>query len=234
MMNEHERIQDRLHDFVDDSLPAGEQAALLDHVDACDECRAELESLLALREETRALPREIAPRRDLWPEIQARLHPRAPAESGETKVIEVDFRAPTLRPAWHRWARTAAAAVVLVALSSSITAYLVGGRGETSYVRVPVPTGQPTALAAFQPMEQEYIGTLEALQGELAAKRSQLAPQTVATIEENLRIIDKAIRETRAALEADPGNADLPLLLSDVYRKKVELLESALQIPVKT
>jgi hypothetical protein len=230
MMNEHERIQDRLHDFVDDTLPPVEHASVLDHVDGCDECRAELESLLALREEARSLPREIAPRRDLWPEIQARLQPRAPAG----KVIEVDFRAAARRPAWHRWARMAAAAVVLVALSSSITAYLLGGRGGTTFVRVPVPMGQPTALAAFHPTEQEYIGTLEALQGELTARRGELAPQTVATIEENLRIIDRAIRETRAALEADPGNADLPLLLSDVYRKKVELLESALQLPAKT
>lgn len=237
-MTKHEEIQSRLNDFVDGELPPAERSEVRDHLDGCELCRGELEGLVALLADARALPREVAPPRDLWDGIAARLQDRSPAarpEAASTPVIAVDFR-PASRPAWRRWAPMAAAAMVLVALSSGLTAYLVRARAETqvAVVPVPVPTAVDTrpvsALAAFRPTEQEFIGTVETLQAQLEAGRPRLAPQTVATIEENLRIIDQAIAEARAALERDPANVDLPHMLSGVYRKKVELLQSAVQL----
>jgi anti-sigma factor RsiW len=242
-MTDHTEFLDRFDDFLKGELPPAERLAVAEHLKGCDPCRAELEGVVALRAHVRALPREIAPPRDLWPEIAARLRERgeAPAaEPADETVIAVDFRSRSRRPAWRRWAPLAAAAMVLVVLSSGITAMLMRARGEArvAVVQVPVPAGdaaRPTsALAAFRPTEREYLGALETLEGELAARRDQLSPQTIATIEENLRIIDQAIAETRAALESDPGNAELPLLLSGVYRKKVELLQSAIQIPARS
>lgn len=241
-MMQHTEIQSRLNDFVDGELPPAERGAVLDHLEECEACRAELEGLVALLAEARALPREIAPPRDLWAGIEARLQDRSrpPArETADVPVIEVDFRA-ARRPAWRRWAPMAAAARVLVALSSGITAYLVQARATAPVAVVPVPVPAATdaratsALAAFRPTEREYLGTVEALAAELEARRGELAPQTVATIEENLRIIDQAIDEARAALERDPANVDLPLMLSGVYRKKVELLQSALQLQARS
>lgn len=239
-MTEHKDIEDRLDDFMDGALPPAERAAVEEHLQGCEACRAELDGVVTLRAQARVLPREIAPPRDLWPGIAARLRERAPAEEPSDEGVVVDFRARSRQPAWRRWAPLAAAAMVLVVLSSGITAMLMRAGGETpvAVVQVPVPTAdaaRPTsALAAFRPTEREYLGALETLEGELAARRDQLSPQTIATIEENLRIIDQAIAETRDALESDPGNAELPLLLSGVYRKKVELLQSAIQIPARS
>lgn len=242
-MMRHTEMQSRLDDLVDGVLPPAEYSAVMEHVDACAECRAELDGLVMLRAETEALPRDIAPPRDLWPDIAARLQPRGGVPAKETasdSLIVVDFGAASRRSTAWRWAPLAAAAVMLVVLSSGITAYLMRARqvAPVAVVQVPVPvesSAQPvSALAAFRPTEVEYLGVVEAMQAELDARRGQLAPQTVATIEENLRIIDRAIGEARAALEKDPSDGDLPLLLSSVYQKKVELLQTALQLTARS
>src|SRR2546427_555962 len=60
--------------------------------------------------------------------------------------------------------------------------------------------------------------------------RRRLRPETVAVGGRNLRIIDAAIRESRAALERDPGNAELRQLFAAAYRQKVELLRWATRV----
>jgi hypothetical protein len=79
-------------------------------------------------------------------------------------------------------------------------------------------------------VESEYRIAVAALQTELAARRDSLDPVTVQVIDTNLLIIDRAIAEARRALAADPSSAHLPLHLSDIYRRKVELLRSAARI----
>jgi len=237
---DHPEVWGRLNDLVDGALPPAEREPLLEHLEGCAACRAELEGLRALRAATEALPREIAPPRDLWPQIAARLGEReGRAGAAGATVVAVDFRAGSRRRGWTRWAPLAAAAVLLVVLSSGITAHLMRARGAAplAAVRVsdPPASARPlSALVAFRPTEIEYLGTVEALQAELDTHRDELAPQTVAIIEENLRIIDQAIAEARAALERDPSNADLPILLSGVYRRKVDLLQSALQLRARS
>lgn len=66
---------EKLHDYVDaaDTLSAADHRSLEHHLEACAACRAELESLRRLRAATFALPRELPPARDLWPQISAQL-----------------------------------------------------------------------------------------------------------------------------------------------------------------
>jgi len=66
---------EKLHDYVDDTLGTDERRALEAHLAVCPHCRAQLESFQALRSATNQLPRELTPARDLWPAIQARLQP---------------------------------------------------------------------------------------------------------------------------------------------------------------
>lgn len=71
----------KLHDFLDrdPTLSAADAHALESHLTQCAACRAELESLRRLRAATAALPRELPPSRDLWPEISSQLADAAPA-----------------------------------------------------------------------------------------------------------------------------------------------------------
>ena len=225
-MSTHDRIAALLDDFAGGKLPEGERRAVQRHLAECAACRAEVESLRALLDEARFLPREVAPSRDLWAEIAPRLQPRE-AE----KVISLEQRRRRIEvPRWL----LAAAAVVLVVSSSLVTMLAMRSREATPVLpgmAAEAPSSPvTTALVAFQPAEAEYNRVIDELSAILETKRDQLAPETVATLETNLRIIDEAIRQSREALENDPNSPELAQMLSGVYRTKVETLQRAVQL----
>lgn len=96
----------------------------------------------------------------------------------------------------------------------------------------PTPAGAAgeTAFAAFRPAEQDYQRAIDDLARVLATRRGQLAPETVRTLETNLRIIDAAIAESRAALEKDPNSRELTQMLSATYDAKVQMLRQAVEL----
>lgn len=226
----HAELRDRLDDYVDGALDAAETRAVREHLAACAECRAEVDGLRALLDETRFLPRDVAPPRDLWAGIEARLEPRAPAAAAP------DILPLRRRSGPPRWLLQAAAAVVLVAGTSLVT-WTLAGRGRAVVAGDPevlppavVQGAAPTVLASFAPAEADYrtaIGDLERL---LAEQRGQMAPETAATLERNLAIIDAAIADSRAALERDPNSAALARMLAGMYDTKVQVLRQAVQL----
>ncbi len=111
-----------------------------------------------------------------------------------------------------------AAALVLMAASSAATVLVLRHQPEAG------------AVAPLPAIEADYIEQAAALSGVLGAERGRLAPETIETLERNLRIIDEAIAESRAALEADPGDPDLRLLLQASHQQKVALLEQATRL----
>jgi anti-sigma factor RsiW len=241
MMN-HDLMEMRLDDLVDGLLDEPERRAVQRHLDECATCRAEVEALQALRSAAQQLPRQMQPPRDLWAGIASRIEQQRQEEAepaGEApdrvQVLHVDFGR-RARPGWGtQRGMLAAAAIALVVLSSSVTAMLMRsgpGTDPGSVAIEPAAGAGPaqSALVAFAPAEREFVATAEQLRFALEAQRERLSPATVAVVEENLRIIDGAIREARAALEADPANRDLTFLLMDVYKKKIDLLQNAVQI----
>ena len=73
----------------------------------------------------------------------------------------------------------------------------------------------------------QYDAAVADLERVLREESERLDPQTVMVIERNLRAIDEAIREARAALDADPANTYLNSHLADARRRKLELLRRA-------
>ncbi len=218
----HTEIVERLDDYVDGALDAADRDDVRRHLEGCDPCRGEEEALRALLVEAAGLPRGIAPPRDLWEEIAPRLEPK-----GGAPVIPL-FRG---GPGSSRWL-LAAAAVLLVAVSSTVTA-VVMRRTQDTVAFVP-STGTtapaPAALASFQPAERAFGAAIDELAAALEQRRATLSPTTVETLERNLKIVDDAIRESKAALAADPNNPELARMLSSVYETKVEMLQQAVQL----
>jgi anti-sigma factor RsiW len=87
-----------------------------------------------------------------------------------------------------------------------------------------------SALAAFRPAEREYQRAADDLERLLRTQRGRMQPATAATLERNLRIIDQAIAESRAALLKDPNNRELAQMLSAVYDSKIETLQRAVTL----
>jgi hypothetical protein len=165
--------------------------------------------------------REVPPDTDLWPGIQARIGaPSAPARR------VVSFTLPQL----------AMAATLLIAVSAGVSWLALAPRpaGTTGAAAEPViqavvdprETEQPDVQRATF-ADAQYDAAVADLERILRNESERLDPATVMVIERNLRAIDTAIREARAALDADPANTYLNSHLADARRRKIELLRRA-------
>ena len=196
---------DQLQDVLDGVLEAAEREAFGAHLAACPDCTAQLARVRALVVETRALPPSIDPPRDLFPAVRSRI--------GEGKVLQLSRRR-------QRW-RSLAAAVLLIAASSTVTMLMLKGRS---------PGVSAAALPpAVSVMEANYVQAVDDLQHQLN-QTPGLSPATVAVVKRNLAIIDQAIRESRDALARDPANGDLARILWTTYQQKLDLLQRATRL----
>ena len=91
----------------------------------------------------------------------------------------------------------------------------------------------PLSLVSQQP-EAVYGKEIAALQQIMSQRKTRLDSSTVVIIERNLRIIDAAIEESRAALAKDPASQLLSEQLTHALDKKVELLRTAALLPAST
>lgn len=207
---------DRLSDYLDGELTAADHAACDAHLAACEECRDVLGELQMVVTTARA-DADRDPAIDLWPGVLQQI----------THAFTIVFTVPQL----------ALAASLLIAVSAGV-AYLAAGRA------LPQPGVQEVAVQAFaEPVmpasadveranfaDAQYDEAVADLEQILANLRDELNPQTVMVIERNLASIDQAIREARAALDADPANTFLNSHLADARRKKLDLLRRATMI----
>jgi len=212
---------DRLSERLDGSL-SPEEAGLLDaHLVTCADCRAVLADLERVVVHARALP-GIAPAEDLWPGIAARVASFARAEE-EPRTVR---RRPAsfVRGITMSWPQLMAAGFALAVLSGGGAWYFAPGH-RTPQAALQSPAG--TELAAASHVDPQYAAEVQDLQKVLDERRSQLDPETVKTIEANLKIIDLATTQARQALAADPANPYLKDYLSNQMKRKVELLKQA-------
>jgi anti-sigma factor RsiW len=203
-----------IDDYVDGTLDEAAFQEMELHVAGCAACRAEERSLRALLAHAAALPAEIAPERDLWAGIDARI-----------EAVRPIWRRPRLLAGWG--AVLAAAAGVVLALSAA----LHGPAG--SRVTSPVSSLVPAALRGDDPVaaaEREYARAAAELMAALEQRRGSLPPETLASVERDMRSIDAALAEVRRALAADPSNPGLNHLLTSTHQRKVEVLQQVLKL----
>jgi hypothetical protein len=104
--------------------------------------------------------------------------------------------------------------------------------GESSSPRG-TPEARPVNQTGPQP-EAVYGKEIALLQQIMSQRKTQLDSSTVLIIERNLRIIDAAIEQSRAALAKDPASRLLSAQLTHALDKKVELLRTAALLPAST
>jgi Putative zinc-finger len=212
------------------ALDARMAAALDGHLASCAACRADRDSLQALVARTRALPRDRAPGRDLWPDIASKLERRSTD---------------------RRWLLMAAlpAAAALLLLAGRLGPRLLGPPDAAPGSRsVPAasagrssdrPGAPASSVAGADPEaplaeEQRYQDSVAALRAALQARRGSLSPATLEVVEHNLAVVDEALREIRRALRDDPGNALLSQLLRSTNQQKVDVLQRMLELVERT
>lgn len=200
------------HDFADGALDATASAAVGAHLSSCPRCAREHDRLLQLRAQARALPREVAPPPELWGAIESRITHRVGAREAW----------------WRRPAMLAAAALVLMTLTSAGTVLVMRARPDA--VASTTRTVTPAAPAALRAIDVGHQEAIDELTRALEKRRGELSPETVAAVERSLGIVDQALAEARAALAGDPGNVTLTELVETAYRHKLTVLRRAAEL----
>jgi len=154
-----------------------------------------------------ALETEIAPERDLWPDIESAI----------------------ARPPRRRWnivLAQAAAVLLLIGASSGLTYLAMNARTPSA-----TPPADNTALhyeqASFGDqymLGPDYEDARSRLKGQLDEHLQRMSPEARVDVEKNLEAIRAAIEEISRALAYDPDNALLQELLLSTYREELSLM----------
>ena len=123
----------------------------------------------------------------------------------------------------------AAAAIVLIVATAVITRAMSDRTNTPPTMAGTNPTVQLVS-AEQTVLEQKYTTAIDELQNLIDAQRASLPPSTLRLLEENMRLIDAAIRDSRAALQQNPENELINESLWSAYEKKLELLRRATNI----
>jgi hypothetical protein len=233
----------QLNDYVE-GLLTGDVTRTVDlHLAACDKCSGRLEALTVLLSELAELPDDATPARDLWSGVRAEIE--AGMGQGEEEIQGVladeDIAIPIQRgrsAGTRRFSFSAAqllaASVVLTLLSGgSVWMALTGGADEAVVAATDITPvaessgGSGSILPAMQVATMQYEQAIASLESILEQGRDRLDPQTIATIEASLGIIDRAIGEARQALIDDPNNPALSRLLIKHEQSKLRVLRQA-------
>jgi hypothetical protein len=233
-----------LSDHLDGYLSGPDATVVSEHLLLCDSCAATYNALADLVTSASGLEHSVAPPDDLWTELRKSLEDRkdivlptsrngGSGPAGSTVVRQLSGR---------MVAMLAVAAVVLIVLSSGITAVVLRRGSSDSAVGKPPsvlvqrgPLGAGASMPArFRQTENEFNRTIEELQLAVDTQRGQLSPETIRTVDRSLAVVDSAIAEARAALLADPNNQMLVDLLSASYQRKLDLLRRTSELGSRT
>ena len=226
-----DRWTDRLSEYIDGSLDAGEALALEAHLPECAQCTETLAALRAVAQRAASLPAR-EPESDLWPAIAERLGTRRAPRASFADWVHGLFEGLTVRRLSFSVPQLAGAALALVLVSGGAVWMAFHARPVASPVIAPALRGTlapprlqsaPAPGAASVGFEQ-YDSAIAELEQALAQRRASLDTSTVRVVEQNLAAIDRAIAEARRALAADPTDPYLHDHLANTMRRKMGLL----------
>lgn len=267
-------------DYFEGDLDAATRTNVDTHVASCARCQGLVRDIGGIRTQAAAL-QDIAPSKDLWQGIEARIQPA---------VVSIGTRRQTSGIPRRMLFAAAAGLVIVTSSVTYVTTSRVISKGrvpariannpsavpnpgqndevgvsaepvtveasspatvEPARSEAPVRAAEPktvrtirqpqtsTALvsrssAPMSASELALSGEIGHLQTLLRQKRNQLDPATVQVVEDNLNLIDVAVKQARAALAKDPASGFLTGRLDNALQKKVELLRMVAMLPSKS
>ena len=221
-----DRWTEKLSEYLDETLPAGEREALEAHLTTCAECRETLDELRRVVDRARGLD-DRQPSKDLWSGIATRI--------GSKAVVSIDrARVPARAPRRLSFSvpQALAAGIALMIVSSGAVWLSLRSHGS---IQLPADTTRSIDMpAAWHQVDSSVDPVVANLRTTLQQNRAQLSDSTVRILEKNLAIIDSAIAEARRALDADPNNNYLNHHLADVVRRRADLLRRVSTLGART
>jgi len=222
-----------LNELVDGTLEAEAALELEKHLEECSRCRKEVAQLRSLVTAAAELRRGVEPPRDLWPDVSSGL---SRAGGGQPAAPFPERRAAAV-PSWG-WLAAAAALALAVGVTITYSPWRGAGAGERVMSRGEEQAGGARSLPAarlrtpdLREAERQFAEATQQLFAALEAANGPGSPEIRALLREHLRLIDQAIAETVAALERDPQNPHLGRTLTEMYTRKMDLLQATVRLP---
>lgn len=212
----HDDFQAILADYLEDGAPnalGADQRANADaHLLDCAECAALVADLRKIVTHAASLP-DLAPQRDLWAGIDAR--------------IGRSYRRLAL-------AASLLAASLLVAVTAGVTYSIASRTPSVNTVAATATTGGTAKNVNHPSAAETFDKEISSLRTIVDQRCTELDTGTVTILEKNLKLIDDAIAESKAALARDPASAFLADRLNHAYDSKLKVLRSVATMPARS
>lgn len=145
-----DEVDDALLEYLEETLDSATRARVDDHVGECLRCTSLLRDISGIRSGAAHLP-DVAPSRDLWPGIAARI---------ESPVVPLVARpGGQVRKTWIPMAAAAAAGLVIA--TAGITYFATSRALGPSSVTVAAASRKPATVAQSSPAQQSSPGVTE-------------------------------------------------------------------------
>lgn len=205
-----ENFDRQLDAWLDAELPASRAHELEAHAVECATCGPALRTAREIQRQAFALPAELQPSRDLWPEIAAQLAPRHGMRVSNS----------------NNWLRAIAATIAVVAIfGGGMLADRVLQESDAGGERMQADNLRqdrvlPSVAEARRILPASHVELIEGSGSGL----QQAAEQDLLR---NLLVINLAIRRVESAVEQEPSNSNLRELLADLYTRENRILVEA-------
>jgi anti-sigma factor RsiW len=234
-----DQLRQSVQALLDGDHSPEQQRALEAHAATCAACRTLIADLEAIRATAVVLERR-KPSNDVW----ARIALQVTREPAFQKAAQQRLAQPVLPPTRWNWPVLAMAATLLIALIGGSLWILDRSRaipgssaGSSTGTGAGNASGNATTGALVETIEHEldqaaahYEKAIAGLEQIANASDSPLDPEQMATVKQNLGVIDRAIDESRTALKAAPASQLAQESLFEAFRRKVSLLQDTIAL----
>ena len=226
---ECERFADALAAMVDEAPEPRDRRRVDAHLAGCEACRELLADLRAIRSLAATLE-PIEPPARVWHDVRRRV-----AAEGRAPRVAAGWwsrwpfggagpiRAAGLRSRWSVGGTALAAAAGIV-----LAVVLIGNPDRVRSPASDIPGGAvlPTAAGGLGPFEPAYVSAIRDLE-QLAGARAPALPAVQTVLAGNLAVVERAIAESRSAVEAAPGSEAARNRLRAGLARKLALLRTS-------
>jgi anti-sigma factor RsiW len=250
-----DRYADAIDDLVSGTLPAGAREELEHHLETCTSCRDLAGDLERLRQMASALP-IMEPPVQVWERISERLAAQTEAGEGLRARLVREWRHRRLEMASWLPAQPfpvpavgwlAAVGVAVLAVATSVLLLRTVGQdqpaGGPQVPQAAAENARPSTGTAgtgndlvqsvaseLRSAEEHYEKAIAGLEQIAKSDEGALDPQIATVLQKNMAIVDQAIRDSRMALESQPGSDIAQESLFEAFRRKVGLLQDTIAL----
>ena len=227
--SECERVADALAAMVDEAPEPRDRRRVDAHLAGCEACRELLADLRAIRSLAATLE-PIEPPARVWHDVRRRV-----AAEGRGPRVAASWRsrwsfggAGPIRSAGFR-SRWAVGGTALAAAAGIVLAVVLAGSPDSARSPAPDPPAgavRPAPAGGLGPFEPAYVSAIRDLE-RLAGARAPALPAVQTVLAGNLAVVERAIAESRSAVEAAPGSEVARDRLRAGLARKLALLRTS-------